>query len=118
MAARHPFSIRSLYLYVVALITLVMIIFSTVNLLRNVVELAYPEPRSEFSMPKTEEGGLDAEEVRLQQEYQLQWSRRNAVLGIAGNVAMLLLAGPLYLYHWRKIQQEAAESATSPGAQG
>jgi hypothetical protein len=32
------------------------------------------------------------------------------VLSLVGNGAMLLLAGPLYLYHWRKIEHEVVPS--------
>ncbi|MHB0857716.1 MAG: hypothetical protein ACYC5M_09110 [Anaerolineae bacterium] len=116
MSVRHSFPIRSVYLYAVSLITLVMIIFATVNLVRSAVELAYPEPRTLLARPEPE-GGLDAEELERQQEFQVQWSRRQSVLGLAGSVAMLLVAGPLYLYHWRKIQREAG-SAGSPEADG
>jgi hypothetical protein len=44
MAARDRFSLRNLYLYLVCLITLIIVIFSAVSLVRGAVELAYPDP--------------------------------------------------------------------------
>lgn len=44
MTAQDRTNLRSGYLYLVCLITLVMVIFAAVNGVRNVVELAYPDP--------------------------------------------------------------------------
>ena len=108
---------RNIYLYLVCLITLVMIIFGTVNLVRAVVELVYPEPVPEVvRVVPTAAPGAEVtappqpseEEIAAQQKSQRQWALRHAVLNIVGNGALLLLAGPLYLYHWHKIQQETA----------
>jgi hypothetical protein len=41
-------------------------------------------------------------------------TRRYAVLSLVGNAAMLFIAGPLYIYHWRKIEVEHAEAAPLP----
>lgn len=108
---------RNIYLYLVCLITLVIVIFGTVNLVRAVVELVYPEPMPEVvRVVRPAESGQEAtappqpseEEIAAQQRNQRRWALRHAVLNIVGNGALLLLAGPLYLYHWHKIQQEAA----------
>ena len=44
------------------------------------------------------------------------WTVRNAMINLSGNLAMLLLAGPIYLYHWRKVRQIAKAEAV-PGSQ-
>jgi hypothetical protein len=114
---------RTIYLYLVCLITLIMIIVSGTNAVRAVVELAYPEP--ELSVPSVEvlpaPGGETARPVQPETEEQRLvrrgWSLRNAMLNLSGNLAMLLLAGPIYLYHWRKVRQiTRAEAAPSPQA--
>jgi len=39
-----------------------------------------------------------------EQEWQQQWSLRRAILNLAGSVGMLLVALPVYLYHWRRVR--------------
>jgi len=43
--AKGTWEPRSVYLYIVCLITLVMVLFSVVNIVRASVELIYPEPQ-------------------------------------------------------------------------
>jgi hypothetical protein len=109
MSARNAWSPRNIYMYVVCLITLVIVIFATVNLVRAVVELAYPDPSAYISFPRPidDKLGMDQKQWDQQQEYQRQAAQRRAILSLVGNGAMLLLAGPLYIYHWRKIDREA-----------
>jgi hypothetical protein len=106
---------RTIYLYLVCLITLVMVIFSTVNVARSVVELAYPEPQVAVRpisapAPGGETPEVDEREMEEQREIQRRWAQRNGLLNLARNLAMLLLAGPLYLVHWRRVRQEHAEN--------
>ena len=37
---------------------------------------------------------------------QQQWSQRYAVLELVHNVALLAIAAPVYVLHWRKIEHE------------
>ena len=111
MASGSTWSPRSAYLYLVCLITLVMIVFSAANLVRAIVELVYPEPSSSaIGVPSVRLGEeppqVDAKLLEEQREIQRQWSLRSGVIKLVGNGAMLALAGPLYLYHWRKIQRD------------
>jgi hypothetical protein len=113
MSAASTWSLRNIYLYLVCLITLVMVIFSTVNVVRSAVELIYPEPQLAVvpAIPPTEERPTvpdpDAQRAEQQAAFQRGWAVRNAVLNLVRNAAMLLLAGPLYLYHWHKIERES-----------
>jgi hypothetical protein len=113
---------RTIYLYLVCLITLVMLIFSTVNVVRSVVELAYPEPQMAVRplsapAPAGEAPEVDERELEEQREIQKRWAQRNAVLNLARNLAMLLLAGPLYLAHWRRVRQEHVQNVAAQGAE-
>ncbi len=109
---------RSIYLYVVCLITLVMMIIGTVNVIKSVTEMAYPQPRPypqvTIKAPGEEPLAPEAEArfIEEQREADRQWSRRNAVLSIVGNGALLVIAAPLYRFHWRQVQREreAAEA--------
>lgn len=116
MSTRDRFTLRNLYLYVVCLITLVIVIFSAVSLVRGVVELAYPDP-GYISYPD-KESGLTEAEIEAQQQASTDSQRRYAVLGLVSSATALLIAGPLYLYHWRKIERElpAPPEPTGPPA--
>ncbi len=105
VATTSRWSLRNIYLYLVCLITLIMVIFATVSLVRSTVELLYPDP-GYFGPVAVEKDGPTAEEIERSQDLSRRQSRRNAVLGLVGSAAMLLVAGPLYVYHWRKIESE------------
>jgi ABC-type Fe3+ transport system permease subunit len=88
----------SLYIYAVSLITILICLFSLVAIVRGVVDALWPDPGyfDPYNVPK--ESALSAEEVR--QNF-IDQNRRAAVKSIVTSLSTLLVAGPLYLYHWR-----------------
>jgi hypothetical protein len=122
MNVKNAWSLRNLYLYVVCLITLVMTIVATVNVVRAIVDLAYPNPGYYMTVPAVPVDGKatpdpaqlqqQQEIQRQQEENQRQQATRNAVLNLVGSGAMLIVAGPVYVYHWRKIERESASPAS------
>ncbi|GAC1611865.1 MAG: hypothetical protein NVS3B26_28990 [Mycobacteriales bacterium] len=114
MVAGERTNVRSLYLYLVCLVALIIVIFSTVSMVRNVVQLLYPDPGyGGYLAPAIDGRGDQAAQDAARQRRQAQDSQRHqAVLGLVGSGTALLVAGPLYLYHWRRVQLEL------PGAQG
>ncbi len=106
--ATSRWSLRNIYLYLVCLITLIMVIFSVVNLVRSTVELLYPDPYyvSYVREPEPAKDGRSQEDIDRDRELSRQSAVRQAVLSLVGSVAMLAVAGPLYVYHWRKIESE------------
>ena len=88
----------SLYIYAVSLITILICLFSLVAIVRGVVDALWPDPGyfDPYNVPK--ESALSAEEVR--QNF-IDQNRRAAVKSIVTSFSTLLVAGPLYLYHWR-----------------
>ena len=121
MTNSRTWSPRRIYLYLVCLITLVMMIVAAVSLARAVVELAYPEPGVyPMRMPSpvgVEVPEIDEKQLQEQREAQRRSAQRRAVLNLVGNATMLLVAGPLYAYHWRKIEK-GADEATAAQASG
>ena len=102
---------RSAYLYLVCLVTLVMVIFAAVSLVRNAVQLAYPDPGAYAFEPAYGPDGkeqLDEDERERREEALRDSQRRQAAIGLVGAGTMLLIAGPAYLYHWRRVQEELA----------
>jgi hypothetical protein len=112
MAAQDRLTLRNVYLYLVCLITLVVSIFAAVNLVRSTVGLLYPDPGAygyyyEYAEPVPgEDSTVSDEERERQEELARDSQRRQEVLNIVGAATTLLIAGPLYVYHWRRVQAE------------
>ena len=87
---------RSLYLYAVCLITLMVCLFSLVSVIRSGVNIAYPDPA--YIDPYAAEPKVNSAAVAAQLKDQNQ---RQAVKSMIDALTTLIIAGPLYLYHWR-----------------
>ena len=110
-------SLRSAYLYLVCLVTLVMALVGGVQTVRSAVDLAYPGTGYYGVDPAGPDGTpVDEAERRRREQAAEEAQRRDAALGLVGSAALLLLAGPTYLYHWRRVQAEHAR--TTPVAAG
>ena len=116
MSAQERLPLRNLYLYLVCLITLVISVFAAVQLVRGVVSLAYPDPGWFGYAPEPVEDGPSEEEMQRQQQLAEESQRRHAVLEIVCSGTTLLVAGPLYIYHWRRIQAELPASTRADDA--
>lgn len=110
---------RSVYLYAVSFVTLMMMIFASVKIAQQVASLAYgpddyvPGPleiRARYAEQIRQGNASVTEElIRQQAEFEAQRSRRNRisyeVRRLAENIALLLIAAPLYFYHWKKAHE-------------
>jgi hypothetical protein len=86
-----------------------MVIVGAAGTVRTVVEFIYPDPGGGMFYPsKTEPAKLAGEiaEFEKQEALQRAQSTRQSALNLAGNLALVIIAGPLYVYHWRKIEGE------------
>ncbi|MDY0341839.1 MAG: DUF5671 domain-containing protein, partial [Coriobacteriia bacterium] len=101
-------SLRDIYLYIVCLITLIMVIVGAAGTVRTVVEFLYPDPGIVFYPYKGESmtPEIGAAELDEQQALRRAQSTRQSALNLAGDLALVVIAGPLYAYHWRKIEGE------------
>jgi hypothetical protein len=104
MAVQDRLTLRNVYLYLVCLITLIISIFAAVSLVRNTVELLYPDP-GYYGYP-VKDSGISAEEQQRVEQAARESQRRQAVLGLVSSATTLLIAVPVYAYHWRRIQTE------------
>jgi hypothetical protein len=87
---------RSLYLYAVCLITLMVCLFSLVSLIRSGVNVVYPDPAYVDPYNPTPKVNSAAIAAQLQDQNQ-----RQAVKSMIDALTTLIIAGPLYVYHWR-----------------
>jgi hypothetical protein len=118
VAVQERLTLRNLYLYLVCLITLVISIFAAVNLVRSTVELLYPDPGYYgFEAPGPDSGMSDDERER-EEERARDSQRRQAVLALVTSATTLLIAGPLYAYHWRRVQSELPTRAAQGAGEG
>jgi hypothetical protein len=108
VAVQDRLTLRNLYLYLVCLITLVVSLFAAVSLVRSTVGLFYPDPGYfGYYEPLDRSGdGLSEDEIERQEELSRDSQRRQEVLSLVGSATTLLIAGPLYVYHWRRVQSE------------
>lgn len=125
--SRH-LMIRNLYLYLVAAITLFMMAFSAVDLINialktwvftkaDQVNIYYPKQAPDAYCtfdknnvrvcPSTEETAQrQADEIK-QQELQRVAQKQS---DIVRNISMLLVAIPLFIYHWSLIRRDKKEA--------
>lgn len=87
---------RSLYLYAVCLITLMVCLFSLVSMIRSGINVAYPDPA--YVDPYATKPPANSELIAAQVKDQNQ---RQAVKSMIDALTTLVIAGPLYVYHWR-----------------
>lgn len=109
--------IRTIYLYAVSLITLVMIIISTVTLINLALKTwvftkadqpQYYEIYSEAVDPKTGISYTEEERAKLKQEQEERYQIQKQSEAI-NSLSMLLVASPLFFFHWRLTKKEKAE---------
>ena len=117
MAVQERLTLRNLYLYLVCLITLVISIFAAVNVVRTSVELLYPDPGYYAPQPDGRDSALSPEERKRQEKVARDSQRRQAVLGLVGSGTMLLIAVPVYAYHWRRVQTELPSRSPQPSGE-
>ena len=121
VALTERFNLRNLYLYLICLITLVVSIFAAVQLVRSTVSLLYPDPGYYGYYYEAPGEDLTEEQRQREEERASESQRRQSVLDMVGGATTLLIAGPLYVYHWRRVQSElprrtGQEAAGGPAA--
>ncbi|MEN9927547.1 MAG: hypothetical protein RJB27_623 [Actinomycetota bacterium] len=93
---------RSLYLYAVCLITLLVVLFSTVALINAIMNAVFPDPAyiDVYSKP---ENAPSADLLAQQEEN----NQIRAIKSIFTSFTTIAIAAPLYLYHWRQTKKSA-----------
>ena len=93
---------RSLYLYAVCLITLLVVLFSTVALINAIMNAVFPDPAyiDIYSKPEN----APAADLLAQQE---ENNQIRAIKSIFTSFTTIAIAAPLYLYHWRQTKKSA-----------
>jgi hypothetical protein len=96
------FDWKSLYLYAVSLITLLICLFAVISMIRSGVDAAFPDYG--YIDPYAQNNGVKVDQELIKQA-NIDQNRRNAAKNIVGSAATLLVTVPLYLYHWRLVRK-------------
>jgi len=91
---------RSLYLYAVCLITLLVILFSTVSLINAIMNSIFPDPVYIDVYAKPENAPSQALLDQQERNNQIQ-----AIKSIFTSFTTIAVALPLYIYHWRQTKK-------------
>ena len=91
---------RSLYLYAVCLITLLVVLFSIVSLINAIMNAVFPDPAYVDLYSKPENS--PSADLLDQQERNNQI---RAIKSIFTSFITIAVAAPLYLYHWRQTKK-------------
>lgn len=91
---------RSLYLYAVCLITLLVVLFSIVSLINAIMNAVFPDPAYVDIYSKPENS--PSADLLDQQERNNQL---RAIKSIFTSFTTIAVAAPLYLYHWRQTKK-------------
>lgn len=117
-------SIKNLYYYLVCLVTLFLFVGGVISAANSAVELAlpyepnipiahmyYPEYSEKpvepvFDPPSLEElEKRRAEQENMEKQYQAYTKR-----SLLNAIALMIIAAPFYLYHWRQIKPGRKEA--------
>lgn len=98
---------RKVYLYLVSLVTFIMVLIGSWQLVDTLVEIALPEPEISYPCPErpAPDSNSDAEkekerceaEQKRAQASRAVWQKRRLIQ----NGLFLAIVVPAYLYHWR-----------------
>ena len=93
---------RSLYLYAISLITLLICIFTVISLINQGLSLILPD--AGYVDPYAAQNGIKVDPEVVKQA-NIDQNRRSAIRGITSSIVSLLVTVPVYLYHWRMVRK-------------
>ncbi len=93
---------RSLYLYAVSLITLLVCLFTVINLINRGLDFFVPDQG--YVDPYAVQNGSKVDPEVIKQA-NIDQNRRNAIRGITSSFVTLLVTVPVYLYHWKLVRK-------------
>jgi hypothetical protein len=98
----HGVDWRSLYLYAVSLITLLVCLFTVISLINRGLDLIVPDAGYVDPYAAQNDPKIDPEVIK---QANIDQNRRNAIRGITSSLVTLLVTVPVYLYHWKMVRK-------------
>ena len=93
---------RSLYLYAVSLITLLVCLFTVISLINRGLDLVVPDAGYVDPYAAQNDPKIDPEVLK---QANIDQNRRSAIRGITSSIVTLLVTVPVYLYHWKMVRK-------------
>jgi hypothetical protein len=93
---------RSLYLYAVSLITLLVCLFTVISLINRGLDLIVPDAGYVDPYAAQNDPNIDPEVIK---QANIDQNRRSAIRGITSSLVTLLVTIPVYLYHWKMVRK-------------
>lgn len=104
--------LRNVYLYLVSFVALIMILTGLIFTVQNITDVLFPTNYYYEQIPNEKMGSLSAEDKKLYEENQKrndQNRRTESKKNVAKSIAVVVVALPTFVYHWRKIEKEKNE---------
>ncbi len=89
---------RSLYLYAVCLITLLVTLFAVVSFINSATGIFFADSVYSNPYPEPMKPGMTDEIIARQQ---VDNNVRSSIRGMIKSFTTIVIAAPLYFYHWR-----------------
>ena len=104
-------NLRSLYLYLVSFVSLMMILIGLIFTVQNLMDVIFPTDYYYDTIPEKSEA-ITEEDRRIYEENQRknhENRRTEKKKDVAKSIAVVVVALPTFFYHWRKIEIEKTE---------
>jgi len=120
-------SVKNLYYYLVCLVTLFMFVGGAISSVNNAMQMIlpdkpnvpifytyYPDYRPEFESQVFDPPPLEELEARrAEQENMDDYYRGYSTRRLLNSMAFMIIAAPVYIYHWRRIGMTAEQRGDS-----
>ena len=113
--------LRSIYLYLVSFVALMMILIGLIFTAQSITDVLFPTNYYYAPIPPEKTSGMTEEELKkIEQENKMNEQNEkmnylNQIMqskkSVAKSVAVVIVALPTFVYHWRKIEKEKKEQA-------
>lgn len=114
-------NIRTIYLYLVCLITLFMVIGGLIFTINSITEYIFPDNYRDYYYDYIDEsfenGKVSIEDYekyielnKYQDELKQKNRQREQLKEIIYSASVFIVALPIYLYNWRKIEKDRAQN--------
>lgn len=104
--------LRSIYLYLVSFVSLMMILMGVIFTVQNITDVMFPTNYYYEMYPAEKTGDLSKEEQQKYEENQKRYYENTIIeskKNVAKSVAVVIVALPTFVYHWRKVEKEKNE---------
>ena len=97
--------LRNLYLYLVSFVSLMMILMGIIFTVQNITDVMFPTNYYYEDSTPEKTGSASVENQKRYEENRNIESKKN----VAKSIAVVIVALPTFVYHWKKVEKEKNE---------